>query len=68
MLLLRGYEHWHGISFLGYHFSAVARGKKLCVIVIFYVGSAYVDMCRRSLLCGRKSLLPLLCGMLACLS
>ena len=54
MLLLRGYEQWRGISFLGDHFSAVAIGRKLYVIILFYVGSAFVVLCRRSLECGRN--------------
>ena len=43
MLLIRIYEQWRGISFLGDHFSVVVRGRKLCVIILVYLGSAFVD-------------------------
>ena len=68
MLLLRGYGQCHGIYFLRYHFSAVARGRKFYVIVIFCVGSAYVVLCRLVLVIGRQSLLPVLYIRLVCLS
>ena len=68
MLLLRIYEQWHGIYFLGYHFSAVARGRKLCVIILVYLGSAFVGLCCRILVCGRQLLLLVLCRKLDCLS
>ena len=45
MLLLRVYEQWYGISFPGDHFRAVARGRKLCVLVLIYLGSAFVGLC-----------------------
>ena len=45
MLLLRVYDQWRGISFLGDHFSAVARGRKLCVLILVCLGSASVDLC-----------------------
>ena len=37
MLLLRVYEQWRGISFLGDHFSAVARGRSCTKGHIAYV-------------------------------
>ena len=46
MLLLRVYEQWRGISFLGDHFSAVARGRKFCVLILVCLGSALVGLCR----------------------
>ena len=58
MLLLRGYEQWCGISFLGDHFRTVAKGRTLYVIVLFCVGSAFVVMCHLVLVCGRQYLLP----------
>ena len=42
MLLLRGYEKWCGVSFLGDHFRAVAIGRKLYVIFIVCLGSAFL--------------------------
>ena len=53
MLLLRGYEQWRGINFLGDYFSAVAKGKKLYVILLVCLGSAFVVLCSRILVCGR---------------
>ena len=64
MLLLKGYEQWRGIYFIGDHFSAVARGRKLYVIVLFCVGSVYVVLCRIFLVCGRQYLLPVFYRML----
>ena len=61
MLLLRVYEKWRGISFLGDHFSAVARGRKLCVLILVYLGSAFVGLCRFVLVCGRQLLFLVLC-------
>ena len=46
--MLRVYEQWRGISFLGYHFSAVVRGRKLCVLILVNLGSAFVGLCRFS--------------------
>ena len=63
MLLLRGYDQWHRIFFLGDHFSAVARGRKLYCIVLVYEGSAFVVLCRRVLVCGRQ-LLGMSCAQL----
>ena len=57
MLLLRVYEQWRGISFLRDHFSAVARGRKFCVIILIYLGSAFVCLCRCVLVCGRQLML-----------
>ena len=45
MLLLKGYDHWRGISFLGDNFSAVARGRKLYVILLVCAGLAFVFLC-----------------------
>ena len=56
MLLLRVYEQWRGISFLGDHFSAVARGRKFCVIILVYLGASIVVLCRCVLVCGRQLL------------
>ena len=61
MLLLRIYEQWHGIYFLGDHFRAVARGRKLCVLILVYFGSAFVGICRFILVCGRQLLFLVLC-------
>ena len=61
MLLLRGYEKWHGISFLGDHFSVVARGRKLYVIVLVCVVSAFVVLWRYVFVCGRQHMFLLLC-------
>ena len=60
MLLLRGYYKWRGISFLGDHFSTVAIGRKLNVIVLFCVGSSYVVLCCLVLVCGIQYLLLVL--------
>ena len=68
MLLIRVYEQWSGISFLGYHFITVATGRKLYVIVLFCVGSAYGVMCRLVAVCGRKYLLPVWYIILVCFS
>ena len=67
MLLLRGYDQWHVISFLGNHFSAVARGMKLYAIVLICVGSTFVVLCCHVLVCGRQLLYLVLCIDLACL-
>ena len=61
MLLLIVYEQWSGISFLGDHFSAVARGRKLCVLVLVYLGSAFVGLCSFVQVCGRQCLFMVLC-------
>ena len=45
MLLLRVYEQWSGIYFLGDHFNAVGRGRKLCVLILVCLGSAFVVLC-----------------------
>ena len=68
MLLLRGYDQWCGISFLGDHFSAVARERNFYVIVLVYVGSAYVVLCCHVLVCGRKLMVMVLGIELPCLS
>ena len=64
MLLLRGSKQCREISFLGDCFSAVDIGRKLYVIVIFCVGSAYVVWYHIVLMCGRKYLLLVLYIML----
>ena len=61
MLVLRVYEQWRVISFLGDNFSAVERGRKLCVIILVYLGSAFVGMCRCVLACGRQLLFMIWC-------
>ena len=61
MLLLRLYEQWRGIYFLGYHFSVVSRGRKLCVPILIYLGSAFVGMCQFVLVCGRQLMFLILC-------
>ena len=61
MLLLRGYEHWRGISFIGYHFSAVARGRKLYIIALVCLGSAFVFLCPRVLVCVIQLIFLVLC-------
>ena len=48
MLLLIVYDQWRGISFLGDHFSAVARRRKLCVLILVYLCSAFVGLCHFS--------------------
>ena len=68
MLLLRVYEQWRGISFLGDHFSAVARGRKLCVLIFVYLGSAFVGMCCFVQVCGGKLIFLVLCRRRDCLS
>ena len=68
MFLIRVYEQWHGISFLGENFSAVVRGRKLCVIILVYLGSAFVGLCRLVLVCGRKLIFLVLFRKRDCLS
>ena len=68
MLLIRIYEECRVISFLGNHFSAVARGRMLYVIVLFFVGSAYVVLCCLVLVSGIKSLLPVFYRIIVCFS
>ena len=68
MLLLRVYEQCRGLSFLGNYFSAVFRGRKLYVIVLFCVGLAYVVLCCLVLVYGRKYLLSVLYRILVCYS
>ena len=61
MLLIRINEQWRGIYFLGDHVSAIARGGKLCVIVLVYLGSSFVGLCRRVLVCVRPFIFLGLC-------
>ena len=61
MLLLRVYEQWRGISFLGVSFRAVAREKKLSVLILVCFGSAFVGLCRFFQVCGRQLLFLVLC-------
>ena len=61
MLLLRVYELWHGIYFLGDHFSAVARGRKLCVLIFVCLGSAFVGLYCFIQVCGRQLIFLVLC-------
>ena len=66
MLLLRRYEQWRRSSFIGENFSTVVRGRKLYVIVIFGVDSAYVVPCCLVLKCVRQYLLLTLYITLVC--
>ena len=68
MLLLIVSEQWRGIFSLGDHFSAVARGRELYVILLLCVGSVYVVLYFIVLVCGRQSLLPLFYRMIVFLS
>ena len=53
MFMLIVYEQWRGIPFLGDHFRAVERERKLCVLILVYLGSALVGLCRPPLChCG----------------
>ena len=61
MLVLRLYEQWRGISFLGDHFSTVARGRKFCVIIPVFLFSSFVGLCRVVEVCGRQLLFMVLC-------
>ena len=61
MLLLRVYEQWRVISFLGDYFSSLARGRKLCVLVLVYLGSSFVGLCRFVLVCGRQLIFLIFC-------
>ena len=61
MFLLRGYEQWHGNYFVGGNFSAVARGRKFYVIVLVCLGSAFLVLCFRVLVCVRQLLFLVLC-------
>ena len=61
MLQLIVYDQWSGIFFLGDHFNAVARGRKFYVIVLVCLGSAFVSLCRRVLVCGRQLISLVLC-------
>ena len=67
MLLLRVYEQWRRISFLEDHFSAVARGRNLCVLILVCLVSAFVGLCWVDQVCGRR-LLFLVCleGVVIC--
>ena len=65
--MLRGYDQWRGISFLGDYFSAVAIGRKLYVIILVCVGSDFVVLCRCVLVCGRQLMFLVFCRNLACL-
>ena len=60
MVRIRGYEQLRGISHFWDHFSMVARGRKFCVVVLFYVGSSYVVLCCLVPVCGIQYLLLLL--------
>ena len=61
MLMLIVYEQWYGISFLGDHSSVVARGKKMCVLILVYLGSDFVGLCRFVQVCGGKLIFLVLC-------
>ena len=68
MLLIRVYEQWHGTFFIGDYFSAATRGSKMCVIIIFYLGSAFVVLCRSVLVGGRQLIFLVLCRKRDCFS
>ena len=55
------YEQWRGISFLGGHFSSVARGRKLCVLILVCLVSVLVGLCRVVQVCRRRLLFLVLC-------
>ena len=59
--MLRVYEQWCGISFLGDHFSTVERGRKLCVLILVCLVSAFVGLCRVVQVCVRRLLFLVLC-------
>ena len=61
MLQLIVYDQWSGIFFLGDHFNAVARGRKFYVIVLVCLGSAFLVLCFRVLVCVRQLLFLVLC-------
>ena len=68
MLLLRLYEQWCGIYFLGDHFSAVVRGEKLCVIILVCLGSASVGLFCFVQVYGRQLLFLVFCRRRDCFS
>ena len=68
MLVLRVYDQWHGISFLGDHFSVVARGRNLCDLILVYLGSEFVDLCHFVQECGRQLIFLVLCRRRYCFS
>ena len=68
MLMLRLYGQWNGISFLGDHFSAVARGRKLCVLILFCLVSSFVGLFWVVQVCCRRFLFLVLCRRRDCLS
>ena len=68
MLLIRVYEQWRGIYFLGDHLRAVARGIKLCVLILVCLGSALVGLCYFVQVCGIELLFMLLCIRYDCFS
>ena len=45
MLMLRVYDNWRSIYFLGDHLIKVSRGRKFCVLILVYLGSAFVGLC-----------------------
>ena len=61
MFMIRVYEKWCGISFLGDHFSVIARWRKLCVLILVYLGSAFVVFCCSVLVCGKKLIFMVFC-------
>ena len=50
-----------GFVVVGGHFSAVARGRKLCVLILVCLVSAFVGLCWVDQLCGRRLLFMVLC-------
>ena len=61
MFMLRVYEQWRGIYFLGDHFSVVSRGRKSCVLILVYLGSSFVGLCSCVLVCDRQLIFMVLC-------
>ena len=61
MLMLIVYEQWRGISFLGSHFSAVERGRKLCILILVCVVSAFLGLCWVVQVCCRRLIFLVLC-------
>ena len=68
MLLLKVYEQWRGISVLGENFRAVERGRELCVVILIYLGSAFLSLCCRVMVCDGQLIFLVLCKKLDFLS
>ena len=61
MLMLIIYGQWRGIYFLGGHSSAVAGGRKLCILILVCFVSAYVVLCPVDQVYCRRLLFLVLC-------